>query len=492
MFQTGQQIGSYTLIRELGKGGFGEVWLAEKRSQFVTKKVAVKLPLDEQVDFEAIQKEAELWEQASGHANVLPIIDADVIDGQVVIVSEYADGGSLADKLKRDGKLTIGKAVEMTIGILNGLEFLHNRGIIHRDIKPANILLQGDNPRLADFGISRAMQTSSISSTIIGTDSYMSPESFRGLRTVQTDIWSVGVVLYQLLNGRLPFPKENPSEKMYSILQEEFMPLAKDIPPELQQIIKKALAKLSENRFQTTSQMRENLQLFLSSLSSPINTQVQSTNVLSAPTTTPNSVVSIPDGGTTVVTVVRPTIVPSRNRIKIKESTNKKSTESQDFFKGLRMVVLFVLFSVFLIGFAMFAGSLVNPEKAIKGNTTNKNINSTLDEQQLIVKFTSSFAGPVMTSIIDGRSDGSYEFRANDSKVYNPKQSLRIMFSKQDVSFLRMTINEKPIALPTKPFVGDGVGIVFEINKNKVERILKAGAITPESVGFDNKLLIYK
>ena len=173
MFQESQNIGGYKLLKKLGKGGFGEVWLAEKRSQFVTKKVAVKLPLDDQVDFESIRHEAELWEQASGHANVLPIIDADIIDGQVVIVSEYANGGSLANKLESEEKLPIKQAVEMTIGILNGLEFLHNKRIIHRDIKPANILLQGDNPRLADFGISRAMQTQAISSTIIGTDAYV-------------------------------------------------------------------------------------------------------------------------------------------------------------------------------------------------------------------------------------------------------------------------------------------------------------------------------
>ncbi len=81
MFHEGQQIGSYTLVRKLDKGGFGEFWLAEKRSQFVTKRVAVKLPLDEQVNHEAIKQEATLWEQASGHANVLPIIDADIYDG---------------------------------------------------------------------------------------------------------------------------------------------------------------------------------------------------------------------------------------------------------------------------------------------------------------------------------------------------------------------------------------------------------------------------
>ncbi len=263
MFHKGQKIGSYKLLTKIGKGGFGEVWLAEKRSELVTKKVAVKLPLEDQVNLETIKQEAELWEQASGHANVLPIIDADIIDGQVLIVSEYAEGGSLHDKLRREGKLSIKQAVEMTIGILNGLEFLHNKRIIHRDIKPQNILLQGDTPRLADFGISRAMQTTAISSTIIGTDSYMSPETFEGKRSIQTDIWAVGVVLYQLLQGSLPFPQEHPSERMFAIIQKDFEPLPDEVPFKLQQIIKKALAKLPENRYAVTSEMCEELKEFL-------------------------------------------------------------------------------------------------------------------------------------------------------------------------------------------------------------------------------------
>ncbi|MBV9217612.1 MAG: WG repeat-containing protein [Acidobacteria bacterium] len=260
MFRPGDTIGAYTLIEKLGSGGFGAVWLAEKRSHFVTKKVAVKLPHDEQVNFDAIRQEATLWEQASGHPNVLPIIDADIYDGQVVIVSEYADGGSLADQLKEVGTTSVKYAVELTIGILNGLEFLHGRGIIHRDIKPANILLQGNTPRLADFGISRAIQTTAISSTVIGTDAYMAPEAFDGKRNIQTDIWSVGVVLYQLLKGSLPFPQEHPSERMFAVLTKDFDPLDAEVPQELKEIVTKALQKLPENRYATTGEMRDDLQ----------------------------------------------------------------------------------------------------------------------------------------------------------------------------------------------------------------------------------------
>lgn len=235
MFSENQQIGLYTLVGRIGRGGFGEVWLAERRAKFVTTKVAVKLPHDEQVDHETIKQEARLWEQASGHPNILPIIDADEYDGQIVIVSEYAPDGSLDRWLKTHGKMPVEKAAEMTIKILDGLEFLHSKNIIHRDLKPANILLQGNTPRLADFGISRALRTtaSSQSSNISGTFAYMPPEGFDGKRSVQTDIWSVGVNLYQFVTGNLPFPQKEPSALIAAIIMRDFEPLPPDVPHQI-------------------------------------------------------------------------------------------------------------------------------------------------------------------------------------------------------------------------------------------------------------------
>src|SRR5262245_41294823 len=117
------------------------------------------MPRDIESDLEALAREARIWVQASGHPNVLPVIEADVYDGQIAIVSEYAAGGSLSAWLRQQpGRLPVlAKAIEMATGILSGLSHLHSKGIVHRDLKPANILLQGDIPRLTDFGLARVL-----------------------------------------------------------------------------------------------------------------------------------------------------------------------------------------------------------------------------------------------------------------------------------------------------------------------------------------------
>lgn len=258
MFKENDKIGQYKLVRRLGVGGFGEVWLAKKRSLFITKQVAVKLPLEHQIDLDAIGKEAALWEQASGHSNVLPIIDADIYDGQIAIVSEYVDGGSLHDKLKQEGKLSLKNCVQMSIGILKGLEYLHNKGIIHRDLKPQNILLQGDTPRIADFGISRAVTSST--QNVAGTPSYMAPEAFDGHRNVQTDIWSVGIIIYRMLFGELPFPQKDMPSLIKAIIFEKVDEFPFNIPLILQIVLKNSLAKNPSERYQSVSEILEEFQ----------------------------------------------------------------------------------------------------------------------------------------------------------------------------------------------------------------------------------------
>jgi len=258
MLRTGDQLGPYTLVRKLGRGAFGFVWLAERRTVIATTHVALKIPIDDEIDLETIKSEVALWISASGHPNVLPLIEANLYDDLIVLVSEYAPDGSLADWLKQNGGSapTAEVAVEMASGILAGLEHLHSRRIVHRDLKPANILLQGREPRLADFGVSRVLKTTAHSNVVAGTPQYMAPEAFSGLRNEQTDLWSVGIILYQMLRGRLPFPQTDIAALAVSIQNSPLFPLPTVIPEKLRRVVDKALQKEPRLRYASAAEMR--------------------------------------------------------------------------------------------------------------------------------------------------------------------------------------------------------------------------------------------
>ena len=263
MFRAGDQIGSYFLIQKIGRGAFGEVWLAEEKTAISTHKVALKLPNEEDIDLEAIRQEASVWESVKGHPNILPIIKADNVDGQIYIASEYAPDGSLNKWLKKyDGKApTTEIAVKMIQGILSGLEHLHSKGVIHRDLKPENILLQSDTPRIADFGIARLMQATSNSTQATGTPAYMAPECFYAVRSVQTDIWAVGIIFHLLLTGKLPFLQPDAVSIMNAILNSEPQ-IQNDISPKYREIIEKALRKDVTQRYLSVAEMQEDLDGF--------------------------------------------------------------------------------------------------------------------------------------------------------------------------------------------------------------------------------------
>jgi serine/threonine protein kinase len=268
MAKAGDRIGPYVLVEKLGRGAFGVVWLAEKRGAIFTSRVALKMPNDEDVDLGAVSREAHVWARAAGHPNVLPIIDADLYDGQVVIVSEYAPDGSLSAWAKRHGGKapSVESAARMIEGVLAGLEHLHSKNIIHRDLKPDNILLQGETPRLADFGIARVLKTTSPSYTMVsGTPKYMAPEAFRGMRSEQTDLWAVGVMLQQLLTGAFPYPHEDAYSLMYALHNEMPVPLPASTPGHLQEITAKSLEKDTERRYRSATEMREEVQRFIHS-----------------------------------------------------------------------------------------------------------------------------------------------------------------------------------------------------------------------------------
>lgn len=263
MVQPQTQIGAYTLISQIGRGGFGVVWLAEKRTAITTTRFALKLARNEDVDIEVFKQEAAIWAQVSGHPNVLPIIEADIHDGQIVIVSEYAPGGSLQEWLHKHGGQapSIEAAIEMTKEILDGLEHLHEQQIIHRDLKPDNILLQRETPRLADFGIARVIKTDSYSKAVSGTFAYMAPEAFEGKRNKQTDVWSVGVILYRMLAGSLPYCQEDIVSLVGAILRHDPPPLPASVPESLRSIVSRALQRDPAERYRSAAEMRQDLRV---------------------------------------------------------------------------------------------------------------------------------------------------------------------------------------------------------------------------------------
>ncbi len=261
------RIGPYTLVERIGSGTYGVVWLAERRGGLATTKFAIKIPNTGANDRQAVRREAEVWVQASGHGNVMPVVEAEIYDGYLAIVSQYAPDGCLHRWLKKNGGKapSVETAIEITSGILNGLEHLHQRKLIHRDLKPANVLLEGLNPRIADFGLARILQHHEDSTTIAGTPAYMAPEAWEGDRSVTVDLWSVGVMLYEMLSGRLPFSGENANAVRDRVRNGLPDTLPDDLPESLKELVYRSLSRNPGNRFQSAQSMAETLveQLYL-------------------------------------------------------------------------------------------------------------------------------------------------------------------------------------------------------------------------------------
>jgi serine/threonine protein kinase len=308
MLEKDDQISDYRLVRFLGKGQFGEVWLAEKKLQLSKKKVRHALKFlyskGDEVDLEAAEAEIDTWIEASGHPNVMSVLDMLIYKEHIVIISEYAEAGSLRQWLKRHGGKASSnvKAIELMLGILRGVEHLHSRNVVHRDLKPDNILLQGNFPRITDFGISRIVSENATSTMAIGSPAYMSPEAFLGNKLPQTDIWSAGVILFELVTGNLPFTAESVYQLKDIIQQNEPHSLPQNVSLDLRRIIRKSLQKDCQYRFQTALEMREELETALYELagknkrSKSNNTNPQET-ISTAPTSTSSAQASdfIPD-----------------------------------------------------------------------------------------------------------------------------------------------------------------------------------------------------
>src|ERR687892_93128 len=244
----------YKLISRLGSGGMADVWLAD--DQMLDRKVALKF-LHERFaqDRQFVERFRREAQSAAGlqHPNVVGVYDRGEHEGRHWIAMEYVQGASLKDLITRG--LSVGEAIEIVRQILAGARFAHERGIIHRDLKPHNVLVDGDGrARVTDFGIARA-GASEITQTgsVLGTAQYLSPEQAQGLEvTASSDLYSVGVVLYEMLTGKVPFDGESAVAVALKQVSEVPRPpseLNPAVPRALDAVVLKALAKDPANRF---------------------------------------------------------------------------------------------------------------------------------------------------------------------------------------------------------------------------------------------------
>ncbi len=272
MIMKGQKISDrYQIIKSIGEGGMANVYLAY--DTILDRNVAVKvlrgdLATDEKF-VRRFQREA-LSASSLSNPNIVEVYDVGEDNGEYYIVMEYVEGKHLKNLLKKRGKLTVPEAVDIVLQITSGLSVAHDSYIIHRDIKPQNILILDNGlVKITDFGIAVAMNATQLTQTnsVMGSVHYLPPEQASGKgATLQSDIYSIGILMYELLTGKLPFKGDNAVEIALKHLKEP-MPSIKDeypeIPQSVENIILKATAKNPKNRYVDAREMHEDLKTCL-------------------------------------------------------------------------------------------------------------------------------------------------------------------------------------------------------------------------------------
>ena len=268
----GTVINHYRIIEKIGAGGMGEVYLAEDTS--LNRKVALKFlsaHLCQEADCRVRFKREAQAAAKLGHSNIVAVHEVGEHQGRPFFAMELIEGRSL-DKIVAAGRLDESEIVELALGICNGLRKAHESGVIHRDIKPSNIIVDRDGvPRVLDFGLAAVRDSDSLTHTgsTLGTIGYMSPEQISGRSAdIRSDLFSMGIVLYEMISGVNPFRRDNQAATLKAISEDTPELLTRqrsDISEELQRIVSRLLEKKPELRYQTAGDLASDLKRCLTS-----------------------------------------------------------------------------------------------------------------------------------------------------------------------------------------------------------------------------------
>ncbi len=264
-----KQIGGYKLVRRIGEGGMGEVYLAEQLSMHRT--VALKILHSKWADDEEFRKRFLLEARAAGklsHQNLISVYDVGKYQGYYYFAMEFIDGVTVDDMIRHDGVIPLEKVIDICLQVCEALEYLSQHNIVHRDIKPANVMITKDGVvKLGDFGFIQSVWDSELlqEGTTIGTPDYISPEQARGERNldVRSDIYSLGATLFHMLSGQTLFSGTCSAVMRNHIetVPPDIAKLRKDLPKDLIRILQRMLVKDPIDRYQTPDELIKEFEL---------------------------------------------------------------------------------------------------------------------------------------------------------------------------------------------------------------------------------------
>lgn len=261
MLFRGQTLGKYRITAPLGSGGFGAVYLA--RDTWIDKDVAIKVPHRQNINFGELLREPRLL-AALDHPNIISITTAEKQDNVFFIVMEYVAGHTLEEVIAGSGSLDAARTVDFTTQICRAIEHAHAQGVIHRDLRPANMLVsEAGVLKVADFGTSRFLEIAAHGTTVIGSPPYMAPEQFEGKAVFASDIYSLGITMYQMLTAVLPYESPTP-RNLDKLKSGELVRPPRlcnpEVPKALNDVVMKALAPELSMRYQRAAELLNDLE----------------------------------------------------------------------------------------------------------------------------------------------------------------------------------------------------------------------------------------